>query len=94
MTIPSGNGEMRGPESADGMGTPLAGTRPERAARNCRANPILDGPPVMAQDGMGKEDMECSPSWMGTSDMHAADYWGQPPHLMDMGDGGEPFGGS
>jgi hypothetical protein len=93
MTIPTGNGECRGPESADGMGTPLPGTRPSRAAANNARFKVLDGPVVMEQSGMGTEDMECSPSWMGADNRFMSEVIAPVVDLAAMGDGGETFGG-
>jgi hypothetical protein len=90
---PTGNGETRGPESAGGMGTPLPGTRPSRAAANEARNSAdlrFQGDPVAVQDGMGTEDMEGDVNYLGTeSEWPECD----PPDLAAMGNGGEPFGG-
>lgn len=90
---PTGNGETRGPESAPGLGNPLPGTRPQRAARNNAANPVLDGPVVMEQSGMGTEDMECSPKYMNADNRFMSEVIAPVPDLAAMGDGGETFGG-
>lgn len=94
MTVPTGNGEARGPESADGMGNPLPGSRPDRARKNEAANPIVWKTTPLEPQGFGQEDMHTSISYMGSPDTRPADLFGPPPHLMALGDPGETFGGA
>ena len=94
MTKPTGNGEVRGMESADGLGTPLPGTRPSRARANEARNPIVWNSAPKDQGGFGKEDMKTDISFFGMSNEHASDCFGPPVDLMAMGDPGEAFGGS
>lgn len=93
---PTGNGEQRGPETAGSKGTPLPGSRPDRArandARNANHRDWQDMV-VADQGGFGTEDMECSPIWMGTENVRPSDAIAPPPDLMAMGDPGETFGG-
>lgn len=93
MTIPTGNGEVRGPESAPGLGNPLPGTRPSRAAANNARFPVLDPDVVMEQSGIGTEDMQCSPKYMGADNRFMSEVIAPVPDLASMGDGGESFGG-
>jgi hypothetical protein len=93
--IPTGNGEQRGPEAAEPMGTPLPGSRPSRAvANNARNRDDLSWAPpvVMEQGGFGKEDMECDPGYLGTEELRPSDQC-DVPDLAAMGDGGQTFGG-
>jgi hypothetical protein len=82
------------------MGTPLPGTRPERAAANNRKYACDDncGHPghgtVADQAGLGKENLICSADFLGLSDQRWTDFHNMPPHLMTLGDPGEAFGGS
>ena len=89
---PTGNGEVRGPESAGAKGTPLPGSRPDRArANNARNADFLGQTPVSDQAGFGTEDM-CRPA----NYLSATNDWCEDPapDLAAMGDGGETFGGS
>jgi hypothetical protein len=93
QACPTGNGEIRGPEAAQDKGTPLPGTRPERAAANNRRNAgFLRETVVADQGGFGTEDMERTPSYMGTEAVRPSDT-AETPDLAAMGDGGETFGG-
>ncbi len=90
---PTGNGEIRGPEAAQGPGQDLPGTRPERAAANNRRNAdFLRETVVAEQSGFGTEDMERTPSYMGTTPVRPSDT-AETPDLAAMGDGGQTFGG-
>ena len=94
MTIPSGNGQACGPESADGMGTKLPGSRPSRAAaNNARHSDFLGATPVAEQDGFGTEDMHHPAAYLGMENVRVSDAIAEPPDLMNMGDAGESFGG-
>ncbi len=94
MTVPTGNGECRGPESAGGMGTPLPGSRPSRAAaNNARNADFLKETPVADQGGFGTEDMERSASHISMENVRPSDAIAKPVDLMQMGDPGETFGG-
>jgi hypothetical protein len=91
---PTGNGEIRGPESAQGPGTPLPGSRPSRAAaNNARNADFLGQTPVADQGGFGTEDMIRPASYIGASVVEPSDIHSPPPDLMSMGDPGETFGG-
>jgi hypothetical protein len=93
MTIPSGNGEVRGPESAPGNPGKLPGTRPERAAANNRRNAdFLGATPVAAQDGFGTEDMHQDASHLSTANVRPSELC-DVPVLASLGDGGQSFGG-
>ena len=95
MTIPSGNGETRGPESAGGPGTPLP-SRPARArANDAKHADFLGSGNPKAQDGMGTEDMQHSADYLGMSNQFWSDVHGcdAPVDLMAMGNPGETFGG-
>jgi hypothetical protein len=95
VTIPSGNGETRGPESADPQGTKLPGTRPSRAAaNNARHADFLGATPVADQDGFGTEDMHHPAAYLGSENIRPSDVVAVPPILASEGDGGEPFGGA
>lgn len=94
MTRPTGNGETRGPESADGMGTPLGGTRPSRARANEAANPIVWDTTPKEQGGFGTEDMHTGIDYHGTDNRFASDCFGPPPDLGSLGDAAQTFGGS
>ena len=90
---PTGNGEIRGPEAAQGPGTPLPGTRPSRAAaNNARNADFLGQTPVADQDGFGTEDMIRPCNYLTTQSVRPSDT-AETPNLAVMGDGGEPFGG-
>lgn len=92
-SCPTGNGEQRGPESAGQMGSPLPGTRPSRAAaNNARNRDFLRETVVADQGGFGTEDMERTPSYMGSEAVRPSDT-AETPDLASMGDGGEAFGG-
>lgn len=95
MTIPSGNGETRGPESAGGQGTKLPGTRPSRAAaNNARNSSFLKYPAdPKPQDGFGTEDMQTDFSYMGGEAQHLADELAPVWDLASMGDASQTFGG-
>ena len=92
---PTGNGEIRGPESAQGPGQDLPGSRPERAAaNNARNADFLKWPADPApQGGFGTEDMERSADYLGTANLAPTEPHCMPPDLASMGDGGEAFGG-
>lgn len=93
QSCPTGNGEIRGPEDAQGAGTPLPGTRPSRAAaNNARHRDFLDEV-VADQGGFGTEDMVCTPWGMGGTSQPVSDEIAPPPDLYAMGNPGEPFGG-
>lgn len=95
MTVPSGNGECRGPESAPGNPGSLPGSRPERAAENNRRNAdFLGATPVAEQGGFGKEDMHHAANYLTTESVRVSDAVAPPPNLMAMGDAGETFGGN
>lgn len=92
QACPTGNGEVRGPDAAQGPGTPLS-SRPERAAANNRRNADFLRETVVAdQSGMGTEDMERTPMYMGSESVRPSDT-AETPDLAAMGDGGEAFGG-
>ena len=94
MTVPSGNGESRGPESADGAGTPLSGSRPSRAAANnarfAKSYPADPKP----QAGFGKEDFQGDTSYMSTASVRPSDAVAPVLDLRSMGQSGETFGGN
>ena len=93
-SCPTGNGEQRGPEMAGQEGTPLPGTRPERAAANNRRNAdFLGQTPVADQGGFGTEDMIRPANYMTTEAVRPSDTQ-ETPDLMAMGDPGEAFGGT
>ena len=98
MTVPSGNGESRGPESASGPGTPLSGTRPQRAARNNAKNKEFLSWPAdpKPQAGFGKEDFKSDkPSnYLGSPSVRVQDVVATVPDLRSMGQSGQTFGGS
>jgi hypothetical protein len=93
---PTGNGEIRGPEAAQGAGTPLPGSRPDRArANDARNADFLGQTPVADQGGFGTEDMIRPANYLGTESVRPTDICGcPPPDLAAMGDGGEAFGGT
>lgn len=95
MTIPSGNAQSKGPESADGMGTCLPGSRPDRARANDARNSSFLKYPADPKDqgGFGTEDMESTFSYMGGEAQHLADELAPVWDLASMGDAGETFGG-
>jgi len=93
MTIPNGNGEARGPESADPAGTPLPGSRPSRAAANDARHKNYLYPAVADQGGFGTEDMHVTATHLSTGNARPSDGRNTPPDLAAMGDAGEPFGG-
>lgn len=95
MTIPTGQGQACGPESADPMGSPLPGSRPDRAAANDRryAGFLGSGPPK-DQGGFGTEDMEHPSEWMGVESVRPSDTIAPPPDLASMGDASQSFGGN
>ena len=94
MTVPTGNGEQRGPEMAPGNPGSLPGSRPSRAAaNNARNADFLRETPVADQGGFGTEDMERTPSYMGSPVVRPSDAIAVPPDLASMGDGGETFWG-
>ena len=94
MTIPSGNGETRGPESAGGPGTPSP-SRPARArANNEKYKDFLGAQPVADQAGFGTEDFQRSANFMDRDSQWQSAPHNMPPHLMSLGDPGETFGGS
>jgi hypothetical protein len=74
------------------MGTPLPGSRPDRARANDARFGGTGQNPVADQGGFGKEDMIRPANYLSMESAHAADAW-PPPDLASMGDGGEPFGG-
>lgn len=93
MTVPSGNGQTRGPESAGEAGTPLP-SRPDRArANNARNADFLGANPVKDQGGFGTEDMVHPCEYLGVENVRPSDAVAKPPVLASEGDGGEPFGG-
>ena len=95
QACPTGNGEQRGPESAQDAGTPLPGTRPSRAAaNNARNADFLGATPVSDQAGFGTEDMCRSADYLNLANRPVSDDCAPPPDLASMGDGGETFGGS
>ena len=96
MTVPSGNGESRGPDSATNMGTPLPGSRPQRAAaNNAKFANFLEYPAdPKDQAGFGKEDMQGDSPHMSTANIRVADVIAPPPDLRSWGNGGESFGGN
>ena len=97
MTVPTGNGEARGLESAPGAGNP-APSRPARARANDAKSPapLAGGGDPCAQGGFGTEDMTGDTSFMSGSNQ----FWSQahsgeiPPDFASIGNGGEAFGGS
>ena len=90
---PTGNGEIRGPEAAQGPGESLPGTRPERAAANNRRNAdFLGQTPVAEQGGFGTEDMIRPANYLTMDSTRPSDTT-ETPDLAAMGDSGEPFGG-
>lgn len=93
-SMPTGNGEQRGPESAGDKGTPL-GSRPSRAAaNNARNSDFLSWPADPCdQAGFGSENMIHACDYMGTESVRPSDQIAPPPDLASMGDGGETFGG-
>ena len=96
MTIPSGNGETRGPEAAGVPGTP-APSRPARArANDAKHADFLGSGNPKAQDGLGTEDMQHSADYLGMSNEFWSDVHGcdAPVDLMAMGDPSETFGGA
>lgn len=96
MTIPSGNGQARGPESAGGPGTPLP-SRPARArANDAKHESFLGSGNPKPQDGMGTEDMQHSSDYLATSNEFWSDVHddAKPVDLMAMGNPGETFGGA
>ena len=95
MTVPTGNGQQRGMEAADGPGTPLPGSRPSRAAaNNARNRSFLRETPVAAQGGFGTEDMHVPAAHLSTANVRWSDVEGGVPDLAAMGNAGETFGGS
>ena len=91
---PTGNGEIRGPEAAQGPGQDLPGSRPERAAANNARNADFLGQMVVAdQAGFGTEDMERDCDYMSTGNVRPSDTM-ETPDLAAIGDGGEAFGGT
>jgi hypothetical protein len=95
LTVPTGNGEQRGPESAGQGGTNLPGTRPSRAAANNARNANFLRYPADPKDqgGFGTEDMESTFSYMDAESVRPSDAIAPPLDLMSMGDPGETFGG-
>ena len=96
MTIPSGNGETRGPEAAGVPGTP-APSRPARArANDAKHADFLGSGNPKAQDGLGTEDMQHSADYLGMSN----EFWSdahddsKPVDLGAMGNAGQTFGDS
>ena len=74
QACPTGNGEIRGPEGAQGTGTPLPGTRPSRAAaNNARNSDFLGQNPVAEQGGFGTEDMIRPANYLGTAEVRPTD---------------------
>lgn len=95
MTVPTGNGEARGPESAGDMGTKLPGTRPQRAAaNNARNRDFLGATPVADQAGFGEEDFQRDANFLNRSTDFPSDHHNKPPDLSVLGDPGQTFGGS
>lgn len=96
MTVPTGNGEARGCESADGPGSPLPSRPARAAANNARNADFLGSGPPKDQGGFGTEDMCHDAAYLGQTN----EFWSQahepdgPPDLMSMGDPGQTFGGS
>jgi hypothetical protein len=91
MTVPTGNGQARGAESAPGMGSPLP-SRPARAAANdARLSVDMPADPA-SQGGMGSESMMGDVGYLSSSWERPADQCDRP-DLMVMGDPGETFGG-
>jgi hypothetical protein len=94
MTVPTGNGEARGPEFAPGNPGKLPGTRPERAAANNRRNAdFLGATPVADQGGFGTEDMHRDANYLKMANERVSDRIAPPPDLAAMGDASESFGG-
>ena len=95
MTVPSGNGESRGPDSANDSGTPLPGSRPSRAAaNNARFSSFLTYPAdPKPQAGFGKEDFQGDVSYLSTASVRPADTIAPVLDLRSMGQSGETFGG-
>ena len=95
-SMPTGNGEQRGPEDMSPKGTNLPGTRPSRAAANNARNSNFLRLPAdpCDQAGFGKEDMMGDCSYMGTESVRPSDAIAPPPDLAAMGDGGQTFGGN
>lgn len=94
MTIPSGNGQQRGPESAGQKGTPLPGSRPSRAAANDARNGVpWGGGDPCDQAGFGSENMIHVCDYMGSESVRPSDAIAVPPDLAAMGDAAETFGG-
>lgn len=92
QACPTGNGQIRGPEAAQDAGTPLPGSRPDRArANDAKHGDFLIGV-VAEQGGFGTEDMECSTPGMDGSAIRPSDTM-ETPDLASMGDGGQTFGG-
>jgi hypothetical protein len=90
---PTGNGEIRGPEAAQDKGTPLPGSRPDRArANDARNADFLGQTPVADQGGFGTEDMIRPANYLNTANMAPTDCC-DVPDLAAMGNGGESFGG-
>ena len=96
MTLPTGNGEARGPESAPEAGTPLP-SRPARAARNnATNNDSLGHANPAAQSGLGSEGVMCGDtSFMGKASVWPTDATHNDDVISAIGgDAGHPYGGS
>ena len=94
MTVPSGNGEARGPESAGTAPANRGTTRPERAAaNNARNKGFLGSGPPKDQGGFGTEDMQHDADHLSTANeffsKHFVSY-----HPLDLNDAGHVYGGS
>lgn len=91
MTVPTGNGESRGLESAPGAGQPLP-SRPARArANDARHADFLGIGDPKDQAGFGTEDMSHDAHFIGRDGGFPSE---DPPDLSAMGSAGQPFGGS
>ena len=91
MTVPTGNGESRGPEVAPAAGTPLPSRPARAAANNARNKGFLGSGPPKDQGGFGTEDMCADTVLTG-----ANEFWSQA-HAGDLpsfDDAGHPYGGS
>ena len=94
-SMPTGNGEARGPEQTSTIGTNLPGSRPSRAAANNARNKDFLNLPADPRDqgGFGTEDMHSTFSYMGGEAQHLADEIAPVWDLAAMGDAGQTFGG-
>ena len=88
MTVPTGNGESRGPEVAPAAGTPLPSRPARAAANNARNKGFLGATPVADQAGFGTEDMSRDTVLKGESSFPTK------PAPDVFGDAGHTYGGS